>query len=445
MDLSRRTALSIGIAACLNSIARKAPAQELSGKKVIVIGAGLAGLAAAQNLKSQGADVIVYEAGDYIGGRVRTDWSLGAPFEFGAGWIHGPSFENPIRQIAESQGLKTYRTSDESLQVFDLNGDPQASVDNAKIDEFYERLESIFDRAWSHPAGTSLQQAIIETDPEFLNDPLGLWMISAYTEFELGAGIADISARNAFEDEIYDGEDVIILAGYDKILAPLASGLDIRLNSPVRDVFYGDDQVIVDGETSDFVVCAVPLGVLKAEVITFEPALPMGLQSAIDEIGFGTVTKIAMKFDDAFWDLDTQYFGMMTQTTGRWNYWLNYRTFSNENILLGLSFGTYAPVADAMSQSKMTQDALQVLRNVWGGEVTEPLEVITTHWSQEPYFRGAYSFPQTGGTISQFESFADPVAGRLFFAGEHTIFSYHSTTHGALKSGVRAAEAILDA
>jgi monoamine oxidase len=134
----------------------------------------------------------------------------------------------------------------------------------------------------------------------------------------------------------------------------------------------------------------------------------------------------------------------MTEPKGRWNYWLNYRTFSDKNILLGLSFGRYAPIADQMTPAAMTNDALDVLRSVWGERVGKPQSVLTTHWSEDPHFKGAYSYSQAGGSAAQYEIFAQPIAERLFFAGEHTIFEYHGTTHGALLSGLRAAEQIID-
>ena len=68
------------------------------------------------------------------------------------------------------------------------------------------------------------------------------------------------------------------------------------------------------------------------------------------KIGFGSVTKIAHRFDEPFWDTKIQYFGVNTKEKGRWNYWLNYRTFSKQNILLGLSVGDYALIADNLSE-----------------------------------------------------------------------------------------------
>lgn len=442
MHLSRRKALRLGVSAAIASIATRALSRELSGKRVIVIGAGIAGLAAAQTLKRQGAEIVVLEAEDYVGGRIRTDMSLGAPFEYGAGWIHGPSADNPIRQLADQVGAGTFVTDDDNLEVFDRSGNALTEAGYERFEQLYETLDN--EIHWGDWSGDprSLQAVISDTAPSLLEDPLGLWMVSAYTEFDLGAGVEDISAAIAFEDEAFEEADVILTGGYDTILAPLAEGLDIRLGTPVSRVAYDGSGVTVDGEQADYVVCTVPLGVLKSGAIRFEPGLPDAMQAAIDTIGFGTVTKIALKFDQAFWDVDTQYFGIMTEPKGRWNYWLNYRTFSDENILLGLSFGRYAPVADAMGEAEMIEDALAALRGVWGSDVGDPVAVLSTRWAAEPNFRGAYSYPKVGSSIGQFDSFQEPVANRLVMAGEHTIFRYHSTTHGALLSGQRAARQI---
>lgn len=443
MPMTRRDTLKLSISAFLASLAGCAHAQDLEGTEVIVVGAGLAGLAAAKELQAHGASVIVLEAGSYIGGRVRTDRSLGAPFEFGAGWIHGPSGANPTRELADQAGADLFVTDDGSLELFDQYGDALTDEEHGRQDDMSARLRRFLNAPARRQDARSVYDAVSDMDPELLNDPLGRWNLSANLEFDIGAGIEDISAANALASDAFGGADAILREGYDQILAPLASGLDIRLNTPVSWIWYGDDGVEVEGFEADYIVCAVPLGVLKAGTIEFDPPLPENIQDAVDQIGFGSVTKIALKFDAPFWDVSTQYFGMLTEPKGRWNYWLNYRTFSDQNILLGLSVGQYAPFADRMSANEMANDAMAVLRSVWEDDVTAPQAVLTTHWSEDPLFRGAYSYPQTGGTIAQFESFEDPIADRVFMAGEHTIFDYHGTTHGALTSGRRAAASIL--
>ena len=104
--------------------------------------------------------------------------------------------------------------------------------------------------------------------------------------------------------------------------------------------------------------------------------------------------KNALKFDKVFWNTDVQYFGIATEPKGRWNLWLNYRTFSEHNILLVLSVGAYAAVADKMSASEITKDALSVLKSVWGKDVSKPSNMLYTNWSQDEDAFGAYSYPE---------------------------------------------------
>lgn len=425
----------------------KALAADLSGNIVAVIGAGISGLSAARALTDAGAKVIVLEATGQIGGRIRTDMSMGAPFEYGAGWIHGPSSDNPITTLARNIGAQTVVTDDESLTLFDPNGDEVSTDTLERIAEKWEQLLTAVDDELELNDPRSLRQAITAIDPRAMDDPGIRWALSAFTEFSKGAAIGGLSGVYHDDDEAFDGADVVLTGGYDRILAPLAEGLDIRFNAAVSYIEHGSDWAEVTSAAGtfevDFAVCTVPLGVLKASAITFDPALPTAVQSAIGALGFGTVTKIALKFDQPFWDVEEQYFGMMTEPKGRWNYWLNYRTFSNENILLGLSFGEYAPIADRMSDAEMTADAMAVLRDVWGSDVGQPSQVLTTHWSTDPNFRGTYTYPKPGNRPAQFNLLAEPM-GRVILAGEHTTFEYAGTTHGAYLSGVWASEWVAD-
>ena len=90
--------------------------QIMAGKDVIVIGAGISGLAAASTLIQKGANVIILEAKNYTGGRIRTDRSLDVPFEYGAGWIHGPS-KDPIRNLADRSNSSLFVTDDDSCEL----------------------------------------------------------------------------------------------------------------------------------------------------------------------------------------------------------------------------------------------------------------------------------------------------------------------------------------
>ena len=125
--LTRRRLLKLLLMAYFTSmmpplLGRKS--QLLKGKNIIVIGAGISGITAASELTQKGANVTILEANNYIGGRIKTDWSRGkdAPFEVGAGWIHGPSLDNPTKQLADKSGCKYFLTNDDNISTFDADG-----------------------------------------------------------------------------------------------------------------------------------------------------------------------------------------------------------------------------------------------------------------------------------------------------------------------------------
>lgn len=427
----------------------RARAQALAGTKVVVVGAGIAGLGAASSLRKQGAEVVVLEGKPHIGGRLLTDWSMGAPFEVGAGWIHGPEPENPSRQLADAVGAETVVTDNDNAVYFHATGDEFGEDDYEEMSDGWESVLETIDANYENNDPRSLLKAIRDYDSDLLDDPRVMWAFSAWTEFSKGGPIEDLSAVLFNADKAFDTPDVVVTTGYDKILGPLAEGLDIRLSHIVGGISYEKGEgvaVETDKGTfeADYCICTVPLGILKAEKIAFDPPLPQRYRQSIEKVGFGSVTKLALKFEEPFWDVETQYFGIVTEPKGRWNYWLNYRTFSEENILLGLSVGAYAPIADRMTDAEMAEDGLDVLRQVWGEDVGEPTQILATHWATDEFSLGAYAYPRPGNKMSDYDGLAKPIEGCLFLAGEHTLFDYAGTTHGAYMSGLRAAEGVID-
>ena len=421
--------------------------QNLAGKNVIVIGAGISGLAAASTLKQQGANVIILEAKNYIGGRIKTNRSLGSPFEYGAGWIHGPSKENPIRNLADRSKSSLFVTDDDSCELLNLSGNDINEKVWDEIEEIWEEI--IYDEIDSDTEG-SILDAINEYDSNIWSDPNIRWVFSAWTEFDYGGPVHEISAGLIKEMSGFPTADVIFKDGYDKIINLLAKNLQIQTDTIVKSVNYSSTNNITVSTTSknyecDYVICSVPLGVLKFNSIEFNPALPEYKQDSIENVGFGTVTKLALKFTDQFWDSDVQYYYTVAKETGRWPVWMNYRTFSKEKILMGLCMGEYAKKADLMSTEELIEDGLKVLKNVWEDDVGEVQNVLRTSWLNDPFTKGAYSFPRVDNSEEDFENLAEPIDNKLFFCGEHTDLEYLATTHGALFTGIRAAKEVIKA
>ncbi len=417
---------------------------DLTGNTVLVVGAGIAGLAAAKELKNKGAEVVVLEAQDRIGGRLWTDHSLGLAFEIGAGWIHRPQ-GNPITELASQVSAETFVTDDDSLIVYDVNGNPIQDSELDQLDTEYDAiLESIDENI--EDINISLSDAFQSANPTAFREDLFQWALTTFTEFDTGGPIENLSAYYFDEDKEFSGADVILPNGFDAILNPLTKNLNIKLSHVVQEIAYDDSGVSIITDqgtfTGDHAVITLPLGVLKKRTVTFSPGLSDSIESLIDKIPMGNITKVALGFKEAFWPVNTQYFGYMSKVKGQFPYFLNVRTFSNVNALVGLCFGNYASVVEQKTEDEIKEEVTGILRIMFGNSVPEPSAIIVTRWSTDIHTLGAYSYTGVGNVPDDFNKLAEPVNNRLFFAGEHTTFDYHGTIHGAYLSGIDAVKKI---
>lgn len=417
---------------------------EPNGKTVVVIGAGISGLAVARKLTQQGFAVTVLEAQNKVGGRIKTDRSLGVAFDEGASWIHGPK-GNPITKLALESGAKTFLTDDDSVEVFDIDG-------TAYSDKILVNTEDEYENAVNAVLGAgnkaqSFQAVFNSLYPNQNNDRLWKYMLSAYLEFSIGGDISRMSSKYFYDDKVFHGADKIITNGYDKITDYLASELDIRLNTRVRHIDYSNDKVEIstDGELfkCDYVVTTIPLGVLRSGDVTFSPELPKEKSTAIDQTQMGNVNKFLLIWDTPFWDTSLQYIGYTPDIKGAFNYFLNLKKFSSENALMTFAFGDYATTTERMSDRDIIDGIMSHLQGIYGHSIPSPTNMLRTKWGQNVNAYGAYSFATNGSTSADFDTLAESVDNKLFFAGEHTSRKYRGTVHGAYLSGIREAKNII--
>lgn len=418
---------------------------EPNGKTVIIIGAGISGLAAAKKLKQEGFLVIVLESQEKPGGRIRTDRSLGLAFDEGASWIHGPN-GNPISNLASEAGANTFLTDNDNAEVFDISG-------TGYSDSVLTTAEGDFDNAVAAVLNAGNQTQSFETlfnslYPSQSNNKLWKYMLSAYLEFSVGGDISKMSSKYFYDDETFNGEDVIITNGYDKITDHLASGLDIRLNTRVTSINYSGEKVTVSADGNSFkcdhLVISVPLGVLKNNDIAFSPTLPANKTTAINQTKMGNVNKFILTWGSAFWDTSLQFIGYTPDTKGKFNYFLNVNTFSTDNALMTFAFGDYATTTETMSDAEIINEIMAHLRSIYGNSIPNPTNMLRTKWGQNINTYGAYSFATNGTSSQDFDTLSESVNDKLFFAGEHTILDYRGTVHGAYLSGIREADNIID-
>lgn len=416
-----------------------------NGKTVVVIGGGISGLAAAKKLNEKGFTVIVLEAQEKVGGRMRTDRSLGVAFDEGASWIHGPN-GNPITNLASQSGANTFLTADDSVKVFDTNGTPYSNtvLTNAE-NQFNSALNAV------RNAGTqtqSFQTVFNSLYPTQANDRLWKYMLSAFLEFNTGGDISKLSSKFFDDDEAFNGEDVIITNGYDKVTDFMAQGLDIRLNTRVTGINYSNTKVNITTNGSnieaDYVVVSVPLGVLKNNAITFTPALPANKINAITNTNIGNVNKFLLVWNTPFWDTNLQYIGYTPHTKGKFNYFLNIKKFTPSNGLMTFAFGDYATVTESMTDNQIINEIMLNLKSIYGNSIPNPTNFLRTKWGQNINSFGAYAYPTNGSTSANFDTLANEINNKIFFAGEHTEREYRGTVHGAYLSGIREADKIIN-
>jgi monoamine oxidase len=416
-----------------------------NGKTVVVIGAGISGLAAAKKLKQKGFTVVILEAQEKVGGRIRTDRSLGVAFDEGASWIHG-SKGNPITDLAARSGANTFFTDDDNIGVFDIDGTAYSGnvLTNAE-NQFNDALDAV---AKAGMVTQSFEQVFNSLYPAQANNRLWKYMLSAFLEFDTAGDISKLSSKYFYDDEQFGGEDVIVTNGYDKMTDFLAQGLDVRLNTRVSSVDYSTAKVkvVANGNVfeADYVIVSVPLSVLKNGAIAFSPALPNDKSTAISKTNMGNVNKFLLVWNTAFWDINRQYIGYTPETKGKFNYFLNVKKFAPINALMTFAFGDYATVTENMSDGSVVDEIMLHLKNIYGSNIPNPNGLLRTKWSQNINAYGAYSYATNGTTTADFDTLAKAVNNRLFFAGEHTSRDYRGTVHGAYLSGIREADKIIN-
>lgn len=415
-----------------------------NGKTVIVVGAGISGLAAAKKLKEKGFTVIVLEAQDKVGGRLRTNRTLGVGFDEGASWIHGIE-DNPITELAQLAQMNTFETIDNSLKSYDIGGILRSATNyNNAEDELYTILDSMMN---SGDATQSFQTVFNNLYPTKANDRLWKFLLSTYVTFDTG-DLNNLSSLLYNEGEEFDGAEKIVTNGYDTIANYLADGLNIQLNQRVSKVDYSDTKIQVSHNATtteaDYVLVSVPLGVLKANSIQFVPSLPTTKQNAIQKVGMNCVNKFLLVWDTAFWD-DVQYISYTPETIDKFNYFVNVKKFHpTTNALMTFAYADYARQTETMTDAQVIDEIMLHLKDMYGNSIPNPTNLLRTKWQTNENSFGAYSYTAVGTEMEHFEQLAEEVNDKLFFAGEHTNVDYFSTAHGAYLSGLREADKIID-
>ena len=453
---SRRTLIKLSLLAAsplvAPVIARGAPAP--AAKSVLVIGAGISGLAAARMLHAAGHRVTVIEGRDRVGGRIWTNRSWrDTPVDLGASWIHGVD-GNPVANLARQLGIETVVYDVEkpaSNLVYDADGRKLGSKELEWLTQLQDQANKLLGRkvqgaAPERNARDEMLQVLAGLAGTQAEKATVMELFSRELEDGLAADPQDIAAWGLQEGSGFDGHEVIFPKGYGQLVDRLAEGLEIRFNHRVTGIRHDPSGVRVTtshGELAgDIAIVTLPLGVLKEGGVTFSPTLPVAKRGAIERLGMGVFNKAVFLFPEVFWG-QAAIISQLNTDKGLWANWYPLNHYAKKPVLCALHGGTPARLLEGMSNQEIQDDAMAHLRQMFGSSIPLPSDMHITRWHADPFARGSYSFPQVGARPSDRRDLAAPVGNTLLFAGEATHPDYSATVHGALLSGWREARRVL--
>lgn len=355
------------------------------GLRVVIIGAGLAGLAAARQLLRLGFRVTVLEGRKRAGGRVYTKKMetgeegkrFSASADLGGSVLTG-TLGNPLGILAKQLGTALYKVGDK-CPLFGLDGKPVDKEIDDKVEADFNRLldktsklrQSMGDAAMDVSLGSALEtlwgvmdNANAETT-NFYN-----WHL-ANLEYANASLLSKLSLAFWDQDDPYDmgGDHCFLPGGNGRLVQALAENVPILYERVVHSIRYGSDgvQVVAGSQVyeCDMVLCTVPLGVLKSGTIKFVPELPQRKLDSIKRLGYGLLNKVAMLFPHVFWGTDFDTFGHLNDDSsrrGEFFLFYSYASVAGGPLLLALVAGEAAYAFENMPPQDAVAKVLKILR-----------------------------------------------------------------------------------
>jgi monoamine oxidase len=435
-------------------------------ERVIVIGAGFAGLAVANALGNAGVECVVVEGRDRMGGRAHTVDVGGSPVDLGCSWITDP-VGNPMTRFATASRVLQTNAAIEldvpTSRFYDRRtggvvGPPGLSravaeavrfseVEASNISDELGRSASTKDGILRYVANHGLKGDVRRRAEYFMRlltevpdatdwDKDSLYYWANYESSYLGFGQGDFP-----------------VGGYTRIVDSLGARADVRFGHRVTRVTLIPGGVRVRGYRGNghafeldgsHVVVTVPLGILKAGAIDFSPDLPSVKLAAIGRLGFGVFEKVVMRFPEPYWATEhTHIFHLSHPTPMQFPLFVDYFHLQQIPVLVAFNTGSSALSLEGLGDDAIADGMLKVLRAVEGGPIPAPEDVVITRWYQDPHTRGAYSFIPVGASPADQATLAAPVGGRVLFAGEASSRERYGYADGAMSTGIREAKRLL--
>ena len=420
-----------------------------TGKSVLIIGAGMAGIAAALELQNSGHQVTILEGRERPGGRIRTQQFRSTDVDLGAAWIHGDSPSNPVMQLAKKYNLETSPTKWDETWLYMQDEGLIEDSDYNRIEELAEQVIQKVHALQESTNGSESMERAINTLITNLNGSKTIkdgvrWWLSSEVEAVSAADYRDLSLQYWDEDEEFAGDDLLLGKGYGNLIAKMSSGINIKFNKTTTRIDYTDSGVTASGPWGELEaekgIITVPLGVLQQNTIQFSPPLPESKKASIKRLEMGVLNKIILTFKKAFWPIEAHRLGLLSPDTSERIEYFPLPPGGKSPILVGLTYGDYARRLEQLSKQQIIDTTITQLQQMFPDvTVSDVVDLEITRWGSDPMSRGSYLHIPPDASLSDCETLGEQVGNSIFFAGEATHPRYFGTVHGAYLSGLRAA------
>ncbi|KAG5439206.1 hypothetical protein PCANB_001505 [Pneumocystis canis] len=335
--------------------------------------------------------------------------------------------------------------------------------ENASLDTYLDDIISQKNPTLGFAMSKILSQYQSLTDLTDLDIKLLNWHY-ANLEYANGTNLSNLSLYHWDQDDgnEFKGVHAMVKGGYSTLphaLALMPTPLEIRYKTIVSGISYNDKNAIVyceDGTmfNADKVIITVPLGVLKKSAIQFNPPLPEWKIQSIKHLSFGLLNKIILVYNTAFWDVNIDVFGSLSEpdekglydkNRGRFYIFWNCIKSAGQPVLLALMAGDSAIQMEDETDNELIEEATKILKNIYSNQmIPYPKESIITRWGKDRFSYGSYSYVGPEASGKDYDILAKPIEDTLFFAGEATCRTHPATVHGAYLSGLKVAQLVLE-
>jgi monoamine oxidase len=429
----------------------QAAARYRSGEKVLILGAGLAGLSAALYLRQRNIPFTILEARNRIGGRVfthRIDDTENLHVELGAEWV-GESHER-MKTLCRELGLNLLNHQFETHLTLDDEYYPanQWNYENTWLEKYgkiltdFKQLQPKKSRQldqvdwWRYLLNHGISERDLEIKELLDSTDFGetIRNVSAYSGL---SEYAESSPKNEMDYRIEGGNTRLIEA-----MAQKAGTEHIVVNKKVTQVRQNGPQVSVtcsDGSRyeANHLICTLP--VLSLLQIAWEPVLPAEKADALQQLQYCRIIKSAVVFKERFWQ--DEAFDMVTDSMAHYFFHSSKNLPATKGTLTSYAIGDKAYILSKMKPEQRMKEICSALKPAFGNVEPYAEKVVSYYWGGDPFSKGAYAIYDTHQWFGIREIIAKPFR-RILFAGEH-LGEWQGFMEGSVQTGEDAARAIV--